>query len=121
MSKILNRNLNRARLEKPDEYYTQLVDIENELKYYSNHFKNKIVYCNCDDPRISKFFHFFSFKFEVLGLKELISVCYKNSNPDLFNKSKFPFIEKGSRTPLRLLLLLIISSGEKPCSILKSQ
>ena len=88
MSKILNRNLNRARLEKPDEYYTQLVDIENELKYYSNHFKNKIVYCNCDDPKISKFFHFFSFKFELLGLKELISVCYKNSNPDLFSKKE---------------------------------
>ncbi|MBK7880596.1 MAG: hypothetical protein IPJ83_08590 [Saprospiraceae bacterium] len=45
---------------KKDRFYTQLSDIERELKYYKKHFKDKVVYCNCDDPRVSNFFHFFS-------------------------------------------------------------
>lgn len=77
MSKSLNNNLKAAKSAKNDEFYTQLVDIENELKYYRDHFKGKTVYLNCDDPRESKFFHFFSYQFEFLGLKKLISTGYK--------------------------------------------
>jgi hypothetical protein len=62
-----------------------LSDIERELKNYKNHFKDKIIYCNCDDPRESNFFKYFSLNFEVLGLKKLITTCYKNQNPDLFS------------------------------------
>ena len=58
-----NAILKKARNEKNDEFYTQLSDIENELKHYKNHFKGKTVLCNCDDPRISNFFHYFSYKF----------------------------------------------------------
>ena len=73
-----NKRLRSASAAKKDEFYTQLSVIEKELKYYKNHFKGKTVYCNCDDPRISNFFHYFSYNFEKLGLKKLITACYKN-------------------------------------------
>ncbi len=85
--KLLNKNLHKAKNTKEDEFYTQLTDIERELKNYKKYFKNKVVYCNCDDPRISNFFHYFSFNFEKLGLKKLITTCYKNQNIDLFSKN----------------------------------
>ena len=84
-NKSLNSNLNKAKSKGADDQYTQRIDIEKELKHYKKHFKNKIVYCNCDDPRISNFFYYFSYKFEELGLKKLITSCYKNQNIDLFS------------------------------------
>ncbi|WP_202973118.1 adenine-specific methyltransferase EcoRI family protein [Capnocytophaga canimorsus] len=87
MAKSLNNNLHKAKKGKNDEFYTQLSDIENELKHYMHHFKNKVVYCNCDDPRISNFFHYFSYNFEKLGLKKLIATCYKNQERDLFSQN----------------------------------
>jgi len=85
--KSLNNNLAKAKKNKNDEFYTQLVDIENELKHYKNHFKDKTIYCNCDDPRVSNFFHYFSYNFENLGLKKLITTCYKNQNMELFSQN----------------------------------
>ena len=82
----LNKNLHKAKNNKKDEFYTQLSDIENELKHYKTHFKNKVVYCNCDDPRMSNFFHYFSYNFEDLGLKKLITTCYQNQHRDLFSQ-----------------------------------
>jgi len=84
--KAQNLNLNQAKINKKDEFYTQLSDIERELKHYKKHFKDKVVYCNCDDPRVSNFFHFFSYNFEKLGLKKLITTCYKNQDMDLFSQ-----------------------------------
>ena len=78
--KSANANLHKAKAEKKDEFYTQLVDIANELKHYKNHFKNKVVYCNCDDPLASDFFKYFFLNFKYLGLKELITTCYKSQN-----------------------------------------
>lgn len=66
-----------ARRAKNDEFYTSLRDIEQELKHYAGHFEGKVVYCNCDDPRISNFFRYFSANFERLGLKKLIVTCYR--------------------------------------------
>lgn len=85
--KAQNQNLNQAKTNKKDEFYTQLSDIERELKYYKQHFKDKVVYCNCDDPRVSNFFHFFSYNFEKLGLKKLIATCYKNQDMELFSQN----------------------------------
>ena len=85
-NKAQNSNLHKAKNSKKDEFYTQLSDIERELKHYKNHFKDKVVYCNCDDPRVSKFFHYFSYKFEDLGLKKLITTCYKSQNMNLFSR-----------------------------------
>ena len=85
--KVLNKNLHSAKKGKNDEFYTQLEDIERELKHYKEHFKNKVVYCNCDDPRVSNFFHYFSHNFEKLGLKKLIATCYKNQDTNLFSQN----------------------------------
>lgn len=80
-----NRDLHSAKSSKKDEFYTQLSDIEKEVKHYKEHFKDKVVFCNCDDPRVSNFFHYFSHSFKPLGLKKLIATCYKNQNRDLFS------------------------------------
>jgi len=85
---MANKNLRTAKNSKKDEFYTQLSDIEKEIKHYRQHFKDKVVYCNCDDPRISNFFHYFSYNFEKLGLKKLVTTCYKNQNMDLFSQNK---------------------------------
>ena len=85
-NKSLNRNLHAAKNSKKDEFYTQLSDIEKELRHYKDHFKGKVVLCNCDDPRVSNFFEYFSKNFEELGLKQLITTCYKNQNRDLFSE-----------------------------------
>lgn len=86
--KALNKNLHSAKKGKNDEFYTQLTDIEKELRHYKEHFKNKVVFCNCDDPRMSNFFHYFSYNFENLGLKKLITTCYKNQSRDLFSDNE---------------------------------
>jgi len=83
-----NKKLHEARNAKNDEFYTILADIERELRHYKTHFKNKVVFCNCDDPRVSNFFHYFSYNFDQLGLKKLITTCYKNQNIDMFSDQK---------------------------------
>ena len=75
-----------AKRAKKDEFYTQRVDIENELKHYKSHFKGMAVLCNCDDPRQSEFFKYFVENFEKLGLKRLIATCYKSQDVDLFSQ-----------------------------------
>ena len=81
-----NADLTLAKKRKKDEFYTQLVDIENELKHYKEHFKDKVVLCNCDDPRKSNFFKYFADNFEKLQLKRLIATCYKSQDVDLFSQ-----------------------------------
>lgn len=83
--KKLDQNLQAAKAGKKDEFSTQLTDIERELKHYKAHFQSKTVLGNCDDPRISTFFHYFSYRFEVLGLRKLITTCYKNQDVDQFS------------------------------------
>ncbi len=78
-NKNSNKNLHKANRAKKDEFYTQLIDIENELKHYKEQFYNKIVYCNCDDPYESNFFKYFAANFNALGLKKLISTSYAKS------------------------------------------
>lgn len=74
-----NKTLGKAKMQKKDEFYTQLSDIENELRHYKRHFKDKIVFCNCDDPYESNFFKYFALNFNVLGIKKLITTCYATS------------------------------------------
>ena len=80
--------LTAAKAAKKDEFYTRLEDIERELAHYKPHFRGKTVLCNCDDPRVSNFFHYFSHQFETLGLKRLITTCYKNQDMDLFSHNE---------------------------------
>jgi hypothetical protein len=77
--KSSNKNLHNASKEKKDEFYTQLVDIENELKHHKEQFRDKVVYCNCDDPFESNFFKYFAANFNALGLKKLITTSYTKS------------------------------------------
>jgi len=79
VAKSLNKNLHSARTAKTDEFYTQLVDIEKELKHYKDQFRSKVVYCNCDDPYESNFFKYFASNFNALGLKGLITTSYSGS------------------------------------------
>ena len=74
-----NKALSAANKAKKDEFYTQLSDIENELRHYKEHFKGKTVFCNCDDPYESNFFKYFAINFNHLGLKKLICTCYAGS------------------------------------------
>lgn len=72
-------NLNQAKKGKNDEFYTQISDIENELRHYKTQFKEKVVFCNCDDPYESNFFKYFALNFNQLGLRKLIATCYDGS------------------------------------------
>lgn len=74
-----NTGLNAAGKAKKDEFYTQLTDIEKELRHYKEHFRGKTVFCNCDDPFESNFFKYFVLNFNRLGLKKLIATCYAGS------------------------------------------
>lgn len=78
-NKSSNKNLHRANQAKKDEFYTQLADIENELKHYKDQFRGKVVYCNCDDPFESNFFKYFAANFKPLKLKKLITTSYVKS------------------------------------------
>ena len=76
-----NTNLSKAKKAKNDEFYTQIADIEREIRHYRHHFKDKVVFCNCDDPEYSEFFAYFHLNFEELGLKKLICTHYDAEKP----------------------------------------
>jgi len=79
-----NQDFQQAKQGKNDEFYTSLEDIHLEMIHYTNHFKGKVIYCNCDDPRESNFFRYFYDNFDRLGLKKLITACYRSLNADSF-------------------------------------
>lgn len=78
---IKNSSLSAARREKNDEFYTQLTDIEKELRHYKAHLKGKVVFCNCDDPERSNFWKYFTLNFNHLGLKKVIATHYAQGEP----------------------------------------
>ena len=81
-----NRPLHAAKRTKKDEFYTQLSDIEKELRHYRQHFAGKVVYCNCDDPTVSNFYRYFRLNFGKLRLKELVTTCYQSQQYDAFSQ-----------------------------------
>ena len=98
-----NTNLHKAKTAKNDEFYTQLTDVSKELMHYKQHFKNKIVLCNCDDPTWSAFWKYFHLNFSVLGLKKLISTHYDKNEPTYemeYTGGDDNDIEVGVKTPL---------------------
>ena len=76
---MARKDLAQAKDAKKDEFYTQLDDIAKELKYYKDYFRDKVVFCNCDDPYESNFFKYFALNFNALGLRKLIATCYNGS------------------------------------------
>ncbi len=115
-----SKKLQKAKATKNDEFYTRLTDIEQECSNYIQHFKGKTILCNCDDPRVSQFFHYFAYNFEFLGLKKLITTCYKNKNPNIFTKytsEKAIFLEytgdkDGNKIPDRKEIEVIELKGD---------
>ena len=98
-----NANLHRAKNEKNDEFYTQLTDVAAELRHYKDHFRGKIVFCNCDDPTWSAFWKYFHLNFSVLGLKKLVSTHYDRNEPTYkmeYEGGDDNNIEVGVKTPL---------------------
>ena len=98
-----NRQFQNAKNNKKDEFYTQLSDIESEMKHYVPHFKGKTVFCNCDDPRQSNFWRFFHAKFNSLGLKKLISTHYEPTTL-FFNEKSFKMEYEGKGEPVKTYL-----------------
>ncbi len=94
-----NKDLGKAKDAKKDEFYTQLEDIELEMKHYKQHFKGKTVFCNCDDPYESNFFKYFAMNFNYLGLKKLISTCYVSSPVMYTQLSLFDDMEQTFEKP----------------------
>jgi len=76
---MMAKVLGNAKKNKADEFYTQLPDIEAELRHYKEHFRDKVIFCNCDDPFESNFFKYFAMNFNFLGLKKLIATSYAES------------------------------------------
>lgn len=98
-----NTNLHKAKTAKNDEFYTQLTDVSKELMHYKQHFKGKIVLCNCDDPTWSAFWKYFHLNFSALGLKKLISTHYDKTEPTYkmeYTGGDDNDIEVGVKTPL---------------------
>ena len=85
--KVNHSLLDRAKANKRDEFYTLYPDIERELQHYESHFRDKVIFCNCDDPRVSNFFKYFADNFHRLGLRKVICSCYRKYNLDLFSHS----------------------------------
>ena len=102
-----NASLRKADRVQNDEFYTRLEDIELELKHYKEHFKGKIVFCNCDDPFESNFFKYFAMNFNHLGLKKLICTCYRQSPVawaqfSLFENEHVVIKTEGGRDPYKI-------------------
>lgn len=96
-------NLRKAKDAKNDEFYTQLTDVSKELMHYKPHFKNKTIFCNCDDPTWSAFWKYFHLNFSALGLKKLISTHYDKNEPTYkmeYVGGDDNDIEVGTKTPL---------------------
>ncbi|MCD8207339.1 MAG: adenine-specific methyltransferase EcoRI family protein [Bacteroidales bacterium] len=108
MAKSKNQNLHAAKAAKKDEFYTRMEDICAELKHYKEHFRGKVVFCNCDDPYESNFFKYFALNFNALGLKKLICTCYgtkKDSQLELdFDDDKSRSSEISERVAYKIVL-----------------
>ena len=103
-----NSNLKDSVRQKQDEFYTQLSLVESEMKHYRQHFKGKVVLCNCDDPYESNFFKYFAMNFNALGLKKLITTCYASS-PVTGNEFQY-YVNNGGQ------LSFIPSENNAPCT-----
>ena len=98
-----NGSLHKARATQNDEFYTQLADVARELSHYKQHFRDKVVFCNCDDPTWSAFWKYFHLNFEELGLKKLISTHYDRNEPTYkmeYTGGSDNDVETGIKTPL---------------------
>ena len=102
------KNLSNAKSKKNDEFYTQLTDIEKELHHYKEQFKDKVVYCNCDDPTESNFVKYFLLNFEHFELKKLIATHFSDNH----KVYKLEYSGKEVYSDVEELLVPLSSSGD---------
>src|SRR5574340_540093 len=107
---MANELLKKAKKNKADEFYTQMPDIEAEMKHYKEHFRGKVVFCNCDDPYESNFFKYFAMNFKYLGLKKLIATSYSNSpilgqQLPLFDIKGLGIKDKAAKLPYKIEIM----------------
>jgi hypothetical protein len=95
-----NSLLGKAKKDQKYEFYTRIQDIEQELENYRDYFKDKIIFCNCDDPYESNFFKYFAMNFNYFGLKKLITTCYVSSPVMHTQMALFPDMEETFETPV---------------------
>ena len=112
-----NTNLHRANKEKNDEFYTQLIDIEKELKHYKEYFKGRTIFCNCDDPFESNFFKYFAMNFNFLDLKKLICTCYATSpiaweQLSLFDNENIIVKTEGGKQPYKIEITEVLDYND---------
>ena len=105
---MARNDLAKAKDAKQDEFYTQLADIEKELRHYTEHFRDKVVFCNCDDPYESNFFKYFAMNFNHLGLKRLVATCY-NGSPVQGNELLLQFDTESPEEPKKIAYKIEIS------------
>lgn len=105
---MARKDLAKAKDAKKDEFYTQLADIEKELRHYTEHFRDKVVFCNCDDPYESNFFKYFAMNFNHLGLKRLVATCY-NGSPVQGNELLLQFDTDNPEEPKKIAYKIEIS------------
>ena len=108
--------MRNAQKNKNDEFYTSLEDIEKEMKYYKTYFKDKVVFCNCDDPFESNFFKYFAMNFNYLGLKKIISTCYAGSpiiteQLSLFDVKGLTIKKEESKKPYKIEITEVIDNN----------
>ena len=106
------KKLDRAKARKFDEYYTKIEDIKEELQHYKKHFKDKVIYCNCDNPKTSNFFKYFFNNFKELGIKRLIANCFEEQNHDIFNRHKIKDACYADYRGKELEILPLLTSGD---------
>ena len=111
-----NVKLGKAKINKNDEFYTKLEDIEFELKHYKSSFKDKVVFCNCDDPFESNFFKYFALNFNTLGLKKLITTCYSGSpiiteQLSLFDVKGLEIKKEYEKSPYKIEITEVVDSN----------
>ncbi len=109
---MATKNMDNAKKNKADEFYTQLCDIELELKHYKSEFENKIVLCNCDDPYESNFFKYFAMNFNYLKLKKLIATCYDDSPIAFTQTALFSELEYSFKNTVRRAYKIEINKVE---------
>lgn len=102
----------KAKKNKADEFYTRLYDIEIELKHYKNYFKDKVVFCNCDDPFESNFFKYFALNFNYFGLKKLIATCYNGSPISGTQLSIFEELPENDRTAYKIEISEVLDENK---------
>lgn len=109
---MANKNFQNAKIAKEDEFYTKITDIEKELKHYKEQFKDKVIFCNCDDPETSNFWKYFELQFDDLGIKKLVSTHFDPEKPTYKLELMYDINGDGKRTKKDIIKTNLKQNGD---------